>query len=97
MKDIIKYIVPGICMLILGMGMITSNHNSEVGIYVSPPSAQNYDSQIVEKENGEIGVYAKSEDQDSSIENIHHASGYEEKNKSFFEETKDWFNRKGIS
>jgi len=97
MKDIIKYIVPGICVLILGMGLITSNHHSEVGIYVSPPSAQSYDSQVVEKENGEIGVYAKSEEQDRTTENIRKASGYDEKKKTFFEETKDWFNKKGLS
>lgn len=97
MKDILKYIVPGLVVLILGMGFIASNYNSDVGIYVVPPTVENYGGQTAEKE---IGIYAEAEEQEESEEDstrdIHRASGYEENNDSFFEATKNWFNEKMI-
>lgn len=96
MKDIMKYIVPGLVVLVLGMGFLASNYNSDVGIYVVPPTVENYGGQTAEKENGEIGIYAEAEEkaEENSTKDIHRASGYEEANDSFFEATKNWFNEK---
>lgn len=98
MKDILKYIAPGLIVLLLGMGFIASNYNSDVGIYIVPPAVENYGEQTAEKENGEIGIYAEAEEQEETEKNptkdIHRASGYEEENDSFFEATKNWFNEK---